>query len=486
MMALEDHWFEEFFDAIYQYTWILDARGSVIKVNQAAQNITGFGPETVVGFPLWLTPWSGLTRQSRRTIKWAVNQAIVRNAASHEIEIRRRGQPPLIVNLTLEPILSEDGGLKFIIAEGRDITAYKRTSEALDQSEARFKTIFEEAGIGILIKDVNGRMIDFNPAFQAMLGYTPQELARLDYLDITHPLDKKQSRKLFNELVNGKRRSYFFEKRYLHKDGQIIWVRVTASLVLEPDHQAQFVIAMVENITAQKAIETELIELQQRLMQGREMERLRLAQELHDGPLQEIIGVVYQVQALKDAQADEASREQIEAIQTALNQLARSMRTICGELRPPTLVPFGLESTIRSHAEQFQAGHPEITIKLDLAQDGQSLPEQVRIALFRIYQEALNNIIRHAQASTVRIRFQLREKQAILKVQDNGLGFEVPGSWINLARQGHLGIAGAMERAKEVGGILEVTARPGKGTIIRAVVPLQSDMNRPAGQEDRP
>ncbi|MCL4560849.1 MAG: histidine kinase [Chloroflexi bacterium] len=207
---------------------------------------------------------------------------------------------------------------------------------------------------------------------------------------------------------------------------------------------------------------------------------------MHDGPLQEIIGVTYQLQALEDTQADEYDRDQLKTIQKALNQLAKSVRTICGELRPPTLAPFGLEKTIRSHAEQFQAAHPELTINLDLAQDGQTLSEQVRIVLFRIYQEALNNILRHAQAHVVRIRFRLREGQAILKIQDNGKGFELPNRWINLARQGHLGIVGAMERAKEVGGNLEVTTRPGKGTIIRAVVPFNEELIRFSSQEDKP
>ncbi|MCL4560848.1 MAG: PAS domain S-box protein [Chloroflexi bacterium] len=273
MIALEDHWFEEFFDAIYQYTWIMDTRGKVIKVNPAAQKLTQFSQETVIGMPLWLVPWPGLSRESRGALKWAVNQAMSGRPASHELEIHRRGEPGRVINLALKPILFEEGGLKFIIAEGRDITAYKRTSEALNQSEARFKTIFEQAGISILIKDVNGKMLDCNPAFQAMLGYSAGELIQLDYLDITHPLDKKISRKLFNELVNGKRKSYFLEKRYLRKDRQLIWARITASLVLEPDRQAQFVIVMAENITTQKEIESELFELQQRLMHGREMER---------------------------------------------------------------------------------------------------------------------------------------------------------------------------------------------------------------------
>jgi signal transduction histidine kinase len=233
------------------------------------------------------------------------------------------------------------------------------------------------------------------------------------------------------------------------------------------------VIAMVENITEKKEIENELNELQQRLTRGREMERLRIAQELHDGPLQELIGISYQFKELNSAQPEEVGREPLDNIQVALDQLARSLRTICGELRPPTLIPFGLEKTIRSHAGQFNEAHPELAISLDLAEDGANLPEPVRIVLFRIYQEAMNNILRHAQASQVKVRFRLPGEQAILVVQDNGKGFELPDRWINLARDGHLGIVGARERAREAGGKLEIISRPGKGVILRATIPIR-------------
>ena len=474
-MEIDISWFEEFFDAIYQYTWILDARGKVLKANRAALRLMGLTQAAVSGVSWWSVPWPGLSRQNRRSLKGAVKQAILGILTRSEVEIHPRGHPGLILNFAFKPVFLETRELKFIIAEGRDITAYKRTSEALNQSEARFKTIYEESGIGIVIKGMDGKMLDCNPAFQFMLGYTAEELLKFDYLEITHPLDKGISRKLFNELVSGKRNNYFLEKRYLHKNGQPIWTHITASLVGEPDRQAQFVIAMVENITTTKEIENELNELQRRLMHSREMERLRLAQELHDGPLQEIIGVTYQLESLEDTHADETYREQLKSIQVALNQLAGSVRTICGELRPPTLVPFGLEKTIKSHAEQFQEAHPELTINLTLAQDGQTLSEPVRIALFRIYQEALNNILRHAQASQVEIRFWLEEEQAVIEIQDNGKGFVLPERWINLARQGHLGIVGAQERVKEFGGNLEVVTKPGKGTTIRAVIPLNEE-----------
>jgi PAS domain S-box-containing protein len=402
-----------------------------------------------------------------------------------DFEITRRGQVGIILRFEFRSISLIDGGPLFILAEGRDITAYKRTSEALNQSEARFKTIYQEAGMGILIKDTSGKMLDCNPAFQQMLGYSAKEIAKFNYLAITHPADRKLGRKLFKELVDGKRKSYAIEKRYLHKNGQPIWTRVTASLVIESGQQAQFVIAMVENINTHKEIENELSELQRRLMQGREMERLRLAQDLHDGPLQELIDVIYQLKEIETAQPEETNREQLKHVETSVQQLARSIRTICGELRPPTLVPFGLEKTIRSHVEQFQEVHPEVIIRLDLEEDGQMLSEPIRIVLFRIYQVALNNIVRHAQADQIKIQLKLNHGQAVLKIQDNGKGFLLPERWIDFARQGHLGIVGARERAKEVGGDLDIITRPGKGTILQAVVPFCEESSGFSGREDK-
>ena len=215
----------------------------------------------------------------------------------------------------------------------------------------------------------------------------------------------------------------------------------------------------------------------QRVMHHRRFRGLRVAQDLHDGPLQEIIGLSFQVQELENSIEGAGNNDQLHAIRLSLQELAHSMRSICGELRPPTLVPFGLEKTILSHVETFQSAHPELSFDLDLAHDGQAIPEPIRIVLFRIYQEALNNILRHAQAQTVRVFFGFSETQAVLEVQDDGVGFDPPKRWVKLARQGHLGLVGAIERAKDVGGKLEVAAAPGQGTLIRAVVPLIENLD---------
>jgi signal transduction histidine kinase len=211
--------------------------------------------------------------------------------------------------------------------------------------------------------------------------------------------------------------------------------------------------------------------MRRRLMQSRENERLRLAQELHDNPLQDIVGLSFQVQGLQNDLEDHDAGQELRAMQETIEQLIGKMRAIAGELRPPALAPFGLFKAIQSHSENFKKKHPDLKIILQLAKDDQLLSEETRLALFRIYQESLNNIVRHSQADQVWIRLMLDEDQVVLEIKDNGQGFELPARWIYLARKGHLGLIGARERTEAIGGMFEVQSSPGKGTLIRAVVP---------------
>jgi PAS domain S-box-containing protein len=206
----------------------------------------------------------------------------------------------------------------------------------------------------------------------------------------------------------------------------------------------------------------ELVELQHRQLEGREAERLFLAQELHDGPVQELYGVAYR---LSNLQADVA--------EAGVQRVIQMLRTIASDLRPPSLSEFGLERTIRSHLEQFQAAQPELVVAASLMPDGSILSESVRLALFRIYQEALNNVVRHAGASHVWVRLKVDPVQVVLEIEDDGRGFELPSRWIELARQGHLGLVGMVERVQAVGGWCEFQAVPGQGTMVRAVLPLK-------------
>jgi signal transduction histidine kinase len=226
-----------------------------------------------------------------------------------------------------------------------------------------------------------------------------------------------------------------------------------------------------QEIAERKRITAELAEAQQQLSESREAERLYLARELHDGPVQDLYGVRFQLGELAEAEDGALGRAALAEAQSNIQRVIGLLRDICGELRPPALASFGLEIALRSHAAHFQKAHPDLVVTLDLSTDGLELSERVRLALFRIYQQALNNIVQHAHARAVLVQLAVNADRIELTIEDDGCGFVVPPGWLELARQGHMGLLGAAERAEAIGGQLQVESTVGDGTSVRVIVP---------------
>lgn len=220
---------------------------------------------------------------------------------------------------------------------------------------------------------------------------------------------------------------------------------------------------------------TELDDVKRLMIESRERERMRLAQELHDAPIQDLYGLIYQIDELQDFIKDEAGTAILKDFHHTLTRIINTLRTMCGELRPPSLSAFGLEVAIRDHLEKFREQHPELQIHLSLMRDQQVLPNSLRLSLFRIYQQAMTNVASHANATEICIRFGWDDEAITLEVEDNGVGFDVPQQWIELVRQERFGLMGVAERLESIQGRLEVISAPGDGTVIRAHVPLHKD-----------
>ena len=220
-----------------------------------------------------------------------------------------------------------------------------------------------------------------------------------------------------------------------------------------------------------------------RLLDSEENERQRLAQVLHDGPLQELHSLDFRMVALARLLEDEQQQMQVTEMRSTLRLLARHLRSICQELRPPALTPFGVSAVLRSFAEGFQQDQPGLIVELDLQDDGQQLSERVRLTLYRISQQALRNVAQHAGASRVRLSLQLNADQVELCIQDDGCGFVVPEDWLPMIQQGKYGLLNCMERAEAVGGQIQITSQPGAGTQLRVTVPLATQSAEAPAEE---
>ena len=217
----------------------------------------------------------------------------------------------------------------------------------------------------------------------------------------------------------------------------------------------------------------ELLEVRNRLTHGREQERLHLARELHDGPVQDVYAIMHRVEGLL---ADPAGSTHAKSAQlgAALAAVAETLRGICMRLRPPLLNDLGLEAALSACVEDFQEAHPQIRVTLQVSPGTQTFPDPLATTLYRIAQEAINNVAHHADAKTVFIRLEADAEQTLLYIRDDGTGFVVPERLVEMGRNGHLGLLGMRERAEAAGGRLRIESAPGKGTTIRVVVPALS------------
>jgi PAS domain S-box-containing protein len=359
-----------------------------------------------------------------------------------------------------------------------EIAERRIAEKALEESEIRFRSIFESTTLGIKVLDLDGNILQTNDAFQHMVGYSEAELVGGHFIRFVHPRDTNRTLRYFENIKDRVLPNFRLEHRLINKNGSVVWVNAIFTGVKKNDDDSlAFIVGIAENITERKRIENEIAETKSRLQSNVERERLHLAQELHDGPMQELYSAIYQIESLR-ASLESQPRDTLESVKQNLQNVLQELRSTASDLRPPTIANFGLEKAIRSHVEDFREKHPDLNIRLLLAQDRQLLPESVRLALFRIYQHSMANVVRHSQASEVSVRFTFDAEEARLEISDNGKGFNVPHNWVALARQGHYGLAGAAERVQALEGTFTVESQSGRGTSVQVVIPISDSSEK--------
>jgi signal transduction histidine kinase len=207
-----------------------------------------------------------------------------------------------------------------------------------------------------------------------------------------------------------------------------------------------------------------------KVLEAGEHERLRLAADLHDGPVQELTALNYGLERVDlrlQSQGPEAALELLGQQKDHLAGVTRSLRNLLSELRPPAIDEHGLAGALKLHGDAVAKQH-QLTVSVDAQVDHRLAPE-VETIVFRIVQEALNNVVKHAKADHVWIQLVGDEDSVKLTVRDDGIGF-LPAQAAQLVKEGHFGLAGMRERVEAGGGQLELDSRPGGGTTIHVAL----------------
>ncbi|HME01088.1 MAG TPA: PAS domain S-box protein [Terriglobia bacterium] len=396
--------------------------------------------------------------------------ALAGESLSYELVIEGRAY-----TVHVEPLLNAEGEITGTAGIALDISERRRAETALRESEERFRATFENAGVGMALVNMQGHPIKSNPALRQMLGYSEEELSRTAFTALTHPDDRELDRDLFSELAAGKRDKYEIEKRYVKKGGGVLWGLLTVSLVKGRYGRPVYAVGMVEDITERKRAEEErqrsleqLRALAARLEIVREEERKRVAREIHDQLGQALTAIKIDLSSLvRELPAErEQPSKRTSSIFKLLDETIQSVRRISTELRPGILDDLGLVATIEWAGEEFEA-RTGTKCRLDLPREDIAIDPERATAIFRIFQETLTNVARHADASEVDVRMAREDGDLTLEVRDNGKG--VAEEQLSSGRS--LGILGMRERALLLGGDLAISGAPGKGTTVRVRIP---------------
>lgn len=357
-----------------------------------------------------------------------------------------------------------------------DISAKVKTSLALQESERRYRTIFESSTDGFCVVEKSRencctKVIDCNEAFVKMAGFSKNELLSMSCVREMQTIFKLpgDSRGCGGKVSKNRPcRGNFSWRR---PDGKENFIECRGTPI-EIDGR-DFNLCVHRDNTEKRKAEEQIKNLSAQLVLVAEEERKRIARDLHDEFGQLLPALGYHLENLRQhrPKADWPPTAEFTKIATLMEKLGTMARTISYDLRPSLLDDFGLVTTLAQSTEEFMARHQGVKAAFRVAGAQRKLSADMEIILYRVFQEAMNNIAKHSRAQNVNVSLTFSYPSIILMVVDDGVGFDLHHSqtW-ERRRKGGIGLLGIRERIASMEGKLAIRSEPGKGTYIRAEI----------------
>ena len=347
-----------------------------------------------------------------------------------------------------------------------------RAVAELRRSEEQFRVLTENTHDLVGLLDVDGKFLYASPSFQTALGYPPLELIGTEAVALVHPDDRPALRRAWQRaLVH--RRAQPAEFRARHRAGDWRVFEAMGTWVFDEKNFPQRTVVVCRDITRRKQEEEMLRSLPRLIRDAQESERHRVARELHDSVNQILSSVKFRLSSVEEklADRDEAVRREALKAKEFLEKAIQEVRRISRNLRPSELDDLGLVPALRSLGQEF-GERTRMRVDLAAASLPAPLPPEIELNLYRIVQEALNNIEKHSRATLVSI--SLAREGALLKavILDDGDGFDPRQPRRPGPKGTGMGLVDMKERAAFVGGQCVFHSTPGRGTEISITIPL--------------
>ena len=349
----------------------------------------------------------------------------------------------------------------------------------LTDSEKEYRWVLEHANEGIMVVQ-DAKFVFVNPKAEMITGYTKDELIGMPFVELIHKDEREMVVNRYLRRIKGEITLSNYTIRIMDKKGILKWLDLTA--VLFPWKGRPAVFDFITDITERKRAEKRIQESEKRmeilssqLLTAQEEERKRIARELHDGIGQSLNSIKLGVESACKQSSFEAGKQDnapLKNIILTVKEAISELRRIIQDLRPSLLDMLGILATLQWLVRKISALCPNITVEISFDIREEEIPENLKTAIYRIVQEAFNNILKHSNGNLIFLELARINDEIQLTVRDNGKGFDLKKMLSLDAMNAGFGIASMKKRVELSKGFFDIESIEGKGTKIRARWPL--------------
>jgi PAS domain S-box-containing protein len=339
-------------------------------------------------------------------------------------------------------------------------------------SERDYRKLFENAHDAIWVLDLQGNITAANESTGKLVGYGVEELKKMNVMRFLSDESLDRAGQIRRKLLLQEPVEQPYEQHLVRKDGTEAILDLTTSLITENGKPIGFQ-CIARDVTMERRMQDSLRYYLSQITEAQEEERKRIAREFHDDTSQALYALSRQVDNFTRNNLPLASNTAafLKELRQQLNDTLEGIRRFIQELRPPMLDDLGLLAALRWQVSNLEK-QSGIEAGLTVSGTQRRFPAEVELIMFRIVQEALRNVERHAQASKVEVKIKFGKGKTKASICDNGKGFDLEGSLADLPRAGKLGLAGIKERVHLLDGSMKIESEPGKGTRVMIEVPI--------------